>query len=293
MPKKDDANMRRLLMTTFVAVSVGCAALSSAAANDAAKPKSGREKVLFFVAHPDDNLACAGTLFLMKDLFDIHVAVMTHGERGMGEECFRDGSAKAIRTKEEQAACDMVGATLHWCDEVDGDSYANRDVCLKVANLLKELKPRAVIGMWPLDYHCDHMMSYACIAKAIGIAGMRDVIEFYFMEQSFDSRTFIPAYYVDVTDVMELKREFIRKHVRQNPNDVLCQMEMVDAEARVQRCATYRALPDRKCVERFAAWDGKPQGSRCIFNELPPPKGWKQDWSVAKPSKWTPEGGMK
>lgn len=253
---------------------------------------SAKDKVLFFVAHPDENIACAGTMFLMKDIFDIHVMVMTHGERGLGVEGFKDGSTKARRTKEEQAACDMVGATLHWLDEVDGDSYAHRDVCRRVAAFLKELKPRAIIGMWPLDYHCDHVMSYACITKAIGIAGMRDVVEFYFMEQAYDSRTFIPTYYVDVTDVMEQKREFIRKHVCQNPDDVMCRMEMMDAEMRAQRCGTYNMLPDRKCVERFAQWDGKPQGSRCIFNELPPPKGWKQDWSAAKPSKWTPEGGL-
>ena len=260
----------------------------------AVRPKAEREKVLFFVAHPDENIACAGTLFLMKDLFDVHVMVMTHGERGLGEAAFKDGSAKARRTKEEQAACDMVGATLHWCDEIDGDSYASRETCLKVAALLKELKPRAVIGMWPLDRHCDHVMSAACIIKAIGIVGMRDVIELYFMEESYDSRTFVPAHYVDVTDVMEQKRAFIRRHVSQNPNDYMCRLEMADAEMRSQRCSTYHVLGRKpRCIERFAAWDGKPRGSRCIFNELPPPKGWKQDWSMARPSPLTPEGGMK
>ena len=46
-------------------------------------------------------------------------------------------------------------------------------------------------------------------------------------------------------------------------------------------------------AERFAAYDGKPQGCRCIFAELPPPKCWSSDWKDAKPSKYTPEGGMK
>ena len=75
----------------------------------------------------------------------------------------------------------------------------------------------------------------------------------------------------------------------------MCALEMFDAEMRAQRCATFNVLGSArsKCVERFAQWDGKPQGSRCIFSELPPPKGWKQDWSMAKPSVWTPEGGMK
>ena len=98
-------------------------------------------------------------------------------------------------------------------------------------------------------------------------------------------------YFVDISEVADMKREFIRKHVCQNRNDSMCQLEMADGEMCAQRCAMYM-LGSRQ-VERFAQYDGKPQGSRCIFNELPPPKGWSQDWSAAKPSKWTPEGGMK
>ena len=43
-----------------------------------------KEKVFILVAHPDDALACAGTMFLMKDRFELHVMVLTHGERGRG-----------------------------------------------------------------------------------------------------------------------------------------------------------------------------------------------------------------
>ena len=252
-----------------------------------------KERVFILVAHPDDTLACAGTMFLMKDKFELHVGVLTHGERGCGEAGYRDGSTKAKRTLEEEAAEAMVGAKVHWFDEIDGDCYANRDICRKLAALLQELKPRAVFGMWPLDYHLDHATSCMCLQKAVGIAGMRDRIEFYFMEESYDSRTFVPAHYVDITDVVERKRAFIRQHVCQNANDAMCAQEIADGEMRALRCASWMTNGNRGNVERFAVYDGKPQGSRCIFCELPPPKGWSQDWSAAKPSKWTPEGGMK
>ena len=61
-----------------------------------------KEKVFILVAHPDDTLACAGTMFLMKDRFELHVMVLTHGERGNGQQGFLDGSTKAKRTKEEE-----------------------------------------------------------------------------------------------------------------------------------------------------------------------------------------------
>lgn len=238
-----------------------------------------KDRVLFFVAHPDDTLACAGTMFLMKDKFELHVGLMTHGELGLGSKGLRDGTTKATRTKEEEAASAMVGATVHWFDEIDGDAYPNREVCGKVADLLRELKPRAVIALWPLDHHADHAMSAACVIKAIGLVGMREVIELYFMEQSYDSRTFVPAYTVDVADVREQKRAYIRQYACQNKGDRMCALEMADAEMRAQRCGTYNVLgPSRNCVERFAQWDGKPQGFPCIFSELPPPKGWKPGW---------------
>lgn len=279
----------RIAKACLAAFAVGLAGIASG------ESPTEKERVFVLVAHPDDTLACAGTLFLMKDRFDLHVMVLTHGERGNGEAGFRDGSTRVLRTAEEETAEAMVGATVHWGDEIDGECYPRPSTCLKVADLLKRIKPRAVIGMWPLDRHLDHAMAGACLLKALGIAGMREIIECYFMEQSYDTRSFVPTHYVDVTDVMEQKRAYIRTYVSQNANDAMCKLEMADAYSRAQRCSSWliRGCPANGCAERFAQYDGKPQGSRCIFSELPPPRGWRQDWSAAKPSKYTPEGGMK
>ena len=38
-----------------------------------------KESVFILVAHPDDTLACAGTMFLLKDKFDLHVMVWRRG----------------------------------------------------------------------------------------------------------------------------------------------------------------------------------------------------------------------
>ena len=169
-----NAHLTSTMLTVILTAGFAFSAIAQRKTNEAA---SRKERVLFFVAHPDDTIACAGTMFLMKDRFELHVGVLTHGERGLGEKGYRDVS-------------------LH---EVELDDFTHG------------------------------------------------------------------------------------RHVSQNKGDRMCALEMFDAEMRAQRCATFNVLGSArsKCVERFAQWDGKPQGSRCIFSELPPPKGWRQDWSAA------------
>lgn len=60
-------------------------------------PASAKESVMFLSAHPDDIISSLGTCLLMRDKFDIHVVDFTHGERGLGEKGFLDGSTKARR----------------------------------------------------------------------------------------------------------------------------------------------------------------------------------------------------
>ena len=251
-----------------------------------------RERIFCIVAHPDDMIACAGTMLLLKDRFEIHELVLTHGERGLGQQAFWDGSAKARRTAEEESAAAMLDARLYWGDEIDGEVFAGRDTCRKVADLLKKIRPRAVFSMSSQERHPDHAMSAAVAQKAIHLAGMRDKLEVYFMEEAYDSRSFVPAHYVDITEVLDLKREYIRKSVCQNPEDQMCRDEVLDSLMRGQRLANWVHHPYGKvpeingevrlaAAERFAARDGLPQGSRCLFNEMKLPKGgWNHDWSI-------------
>ena len=194
--------MRKLMMTALAAVGILTA--------------SAREKVFFFVAHPDDTLACAGTMFLMKDKFELHVMVLTHGERGCGEAGYRDGSTKAKRTREEEEAEAMVGAKVHWFDEVDGDCYANREVCRKVADLLKELKPRAVIGHYPVDIHPDHVMSGAALLRALANVSTKDYKpEVYFFDQPYQTKAYHPDFFLDVSEVFDQKLALMKSYFSQ------------------------------------------------------------------------------
>lgn len=249
---------------------VAWTALSAVAVSLFAGPVAKRESVMFVVAHPDDIISSIGTCLLMKGLFDVHVVDFTHGERGLGEEGFRDGTTKAKRIKEEETVCRELGATLHWLDQVDGESYVTPGTCRKLANLIEEIKPRAVFGHWPLDFHMDHMMSAATLQKAVRMTGYRG--EFYFFEESFDSKGFPDAFYVDISSVAKEKERIIRLYECQNPNDDMCREEMRNSKGRAMRLWPPRS--EDGYAEAFAQYVGRPQGGKCIFSELPAdPKG--------------------
>ena len=222
-----------------------------------------KEKVLFLSAHPDDIISSLGTCLLMRDKFEIHVVDFTHGERGLGEAGCQDGSTKAIRTKEEAAVMRSLGARLHWLDQVDGDSWVERKTCEALANLIQTLLPRAIFGHWPIDMHMDHMMSAATLQKAVRMTGYNG--EYYFFEESFDSKGFPDAFYVDITSVAAEKERLIRLYVCQNQDDSMCKEEM-----RNSRMRAGRLWPPRMdgYAEAFASYVGRPQGP-CIFAEIP------------------------
>ena len=228
---------------------------------EAAKPE--KERVLFLAAHPDDIISSVGTCLLMREKFEVHVVDFTHGERGLGEKGFLDGSTKATRMKEEESVCRAMGAKLHWLDQVDGDSWVTRETCAKLAKLIEELKPRAVFGHWPIDLHMDHMMSAATLQKAVRMTGYNG--EYYFFEESYDSKGFPDVFYVDITSVAKEKERIIRLYACQNTNDGMCVEEMQNSSRRALRMWPFRM---GGYAEAFAPYVGRPQGS-CIFAELP------------------------
>ncbi len=231
-----------------------------------------KDRVFFFCAHPDDLISSLGTCLLMKDTFELHVCDFTYGERGLGEAGFKDGSTKAIRMKEEEAVCAALGARLHWYGAEDGNSWVTPEQCLKLAELLRQLKPRAVFGHWPMDVHNDHMMSAAALQRAVKAAKLN--CEFYFFEESYDSKGFRDTHYVDITSVAKEKERLIRLYASQNRNDAMCREEMRNSRFRGERLwyvnpATNRSGSAGGCpAEAFAPYVGRPQGP-IIFAEIP------------------------
>ena len=261
---KDRLN-RREFLDAAVAAGVAGGRLSAAAADMGGA--MAKDCVVVVPAHPDDLIPCFGTCLLSKDIFEWHVIEFTHGERGLGEPGYLDGSTKKIRMGEESAVCKALGAQLHWLDEIDGEAYACRETCERLAALLKELKPRAVFAHWPVDIHGDHAMAGVAVQKALFLAGLSP--ELYFIEQEYQAKRFVPDQFVDITDVMERKCELIRMYK--------CQYRNGGIERRKCAIATvngmHSMLLSSGSAEGFMSFVQPLQGQgKTIFQELPPSK---------------------
>ena len=191
-----------------------------------------KERVVFVGAHPDDLAGEIGTALLLASRYEIHVIDFTRGGRGLGEAGHKDGTTAARRTKEEERVCKAVGAKLHWIDEIDGEAFACRSACERMANLFAEIKPRAVITHWPIDKHLDHAMTSVATLKAIRMAGIEP--EIYFHEQDHQSRGFMPVHYVDITRVQKYKDDIIRFYECQNPDDSIVKNKRLNGDFRAR-----------------------------------------------------------
>ena len=217
-----------------------------------------KESVVFVCAHPDDFGGISGTGMRLAEKFDVHVIDYTHGERGLGEEGYLNGTVRKMRTVEEENACKVAGATLHWMEEVDGEAAAGMDTCRKLAELLKAINPRAVIAHWPIDTHMDHVMSTAATLKAVQLAGLKP--EIYFQEQHHQSRCYRPVFYVDISSVKARKDEVIRCYKCQWP-EAMVERKTADAKA-------YAVEVGMALAETLAPMAGTVSLGRSIFNEI-------------------------
>ena len=217
-----------------------------------------KERIVIAAAHPDDLIGSAGLVLLLKDRYEFHLFDFTRGEAGLPGVPY-DEVAK-MRTAEEFAACKHADVTPHFLGEIDGEAYANREVTERAAGLFKELRPRAVIAHWPVDIHKDHVMSTASTLRAIDLAKISP--EIYFYEETYQSRSFFPRFYVDITRVFEEKNALIREYHCQNVDDHIVRNKTQDAIFRGSQAGV-------KYAEAYAVFEPISPTAKCIFNDLP------------------------
>lgn len=169
--------------------------------------------LLAIVAHPDDaELLCGGTLIRAAEAgHATGVLDLTGGEAGTA------GTA-AIRAEESAAATRALGlAARRNAGLPDGALENTPAIRGRVAQIIRELRPRTVIVMWPEARHPDHRVASELAYDACFVAGLRRApVE----GEPFRPRKVLyalsyrehapkPTFVVDITGQMDLKLEAI------------------------------------------------------------------------------------
>ncbi len=181
--------------------------------------------ILAVGAHPDDiEMQCAGTLALYAQKgHKIFMAIATNGNVG-SPDLGRDEIA-AIRHDEAQASCDLIGAELIWMDFDDEWLFNDRPTRSRFIDAIRQAKPEVMFIHGPTDYHPDHRIAGQICEDARIPASVRLVetalphverIPHLFYMDNPAGIGFEPEAYVDITSVIDIKREMLLKHVSQD-----------------------------------------------------------------------------
>ncbi len=176
--------------------------------------------LVFLIAHPDDlEHSMGGTALLLRDRYPLHIICATKGERGI--KGIPLAEAGAIRQKEQEACAGILGAELTFLDIINGELHADAEICARVSALLKKLSPRAVFTLWPINNHPEHTAVFDIAVQALHQADLYYNTEIYMSENAPGTQTnqFEPDMYVDISKVIEQKRNLARCHISQNTDE--------------------------------------------------------------------------
>lgn len=158
------------------------------------------------MAHPDDaELLCAGTLAKVVDLgHTAGILDLSAGESG-------SFGTRESRAAEAEAAARLLGVSRHHAGLPDAaleNSVAARN---RVAEILREVKPRTVILHWPDARHPDHRAASELGRDACFLAGIgghhRPAKILYAL--AYQEAHVKPTFVVDITRQMARKLDAI------------------------------------------------------------------------------------
>jgi LmbE family N-acetylglucosaminyl deacetylase len=136
--------------------------------HDEGEPRTG--PVLAVFAHPDDaEIAAGGTLTKWAAAGrDVHLLVLTNGDRGSQDRTLDRADLAATRRRETEAAADSMGlASVRVGTIADGELENTASVREPVVRLIRELRAETVVTLDPTAVffenrfynHSDHRMA--------------------------------------------------------------------------------------------------------------------------------------
>ena len=178
--------------------------------------------LLSIVAHPDDELTAIGTIANHCQRGDrVVMSWMTPGTRTSYLQG-SDGDKIAARTKQAEEVAQLVGAETKILDFEDAAIYPSREASLKVAGLIREVKPNIIITwnrLWLTGPgHPDHRYTSVIVLDAVSYARFqipelpgtpyRELASIYLSPGVPTSP--LPLCHIDISNHEELRRRFAK-----------------------------------------------------------------------------------
>jgi len=182
------------------------------------------QRVLAVVAHPDDaELLCAGTLARARaDGAVVGVCVLCQGDKGQPQPPLEN--LVEVRRQEMTAAAELLGAELLAGGFSDGELFDDSASRQTVIELLRRFRPTLVLAHAAADYHADHRAASQLAEAAswfAASAGQKtaspplDAPPALWWMDTIEMISFVPQFYVDVSQLVDVKRQMLRCHQSQ------------------------------------------------------------------------------
>lgn len=181
--------------------------------------------IALVTVHPDDAEALMGGTVIkyVQKGHKVTNIICTSGDQGSAT-MTREETA-SVRYKEALEGAKVLGTDVIWLGFHDQLLLDTEETRLAVLDSLRQVKPDIVFTLSPKDTtSSDHRvgaglgmdMSYIISSNALKTKHPRidKVPDLYFMDAPGEVN-FIPTEFVDITDVMELKKEALSKHKSQ------------------------------------------------------------------------------
>ena len=222
---------RRQMLSTSAGL-VGTSILGAPLFARSGKQSESPLKILVTGAHPDDpESGCGGTICRFVGLgHEVSVLYLTRGEAGI--KGISHDEAARIRTAEALEACELMKVKPFFFGQIDGDTYINKEAYRQMVAFIEEHAPDVVFTHWPIDTHPDHRVTSNLVYYVWNMFRYRDSKAFdlfyYEVLTGEQSQNFQPTHFMDITDVVAMKKEATLKHVSQNASDWFGYHEKMD-----------------------------------------------------------------
>jgi LmbE family N-acetylglucosaminyl deacetylase len=193
------------------------------------------KKILAIGPHPDDiELGCFGSMAkFSKQGNEIHFLILTKGE---------GGTLGGDRVQEAEQSASLINAKLNIENLPDRYISEGQDTISIIEKYIMEIDPKMVFIPTGNDTHQDHRATFYA-----SLVACRSVNEVYAYETPSTSRNFVPNFFVDISDYIDLKVKAVQIHSSQGGKGYM-------ADRAVRGLAEYRAfdiLLNDKYVEGF------------------------------------------